>query len=131
VFGPVSKADIENEDHHISSFIKNGGHENIVIILARGWISDYYFIDMELCDLTLHSYIEYLGGLTSPTFDIVPLMSPVFVEKTCPPVLMMQNIWTIGTHIARGLEFMHSKEQVHRDLKPHNGTTRAIRWLIF
>lgn len=57
-------------------------------------------------------------------------LNPVFVNKDCSLVARIQNMWTIGTHIARGLEFMHARSYVHRDLKPSNGTFRAIPWLI-
>jgi len=82
---------------------------------------------MELCDLTLQDYIAYFNhGSSSPPFEIIPELSPVFVERNCSPTLKIQNIWTIGLHIAKGLEFMHRKGQVHRDLKPQNGTTPDI-----
>lgn len=126
VFGAITRAEIENEGRLISSFLENGGHENIVTVTSHGWIRDFYFIDMELCDLTLQDYIAYFDGLLSPPFEIIPQLSPVFVEKNCSPTLKIQNIWTIGMHIARGLEFMHGKGQVHRDLKPRNGTTQDI-----
>jgi serine/threonine protein kinase len=128
VFGAITRVDIENEGRLISSFLENGGHENIVAVTSHGWIRDFYFIDMELCDLTLHDYIAYFdaSGLLAPPFEIIPQLSPVFVEKKCSPTLKIQNILTIGTHIARGLEFMHGKGQVHRDLKPRNGKTPDI-----
>ncbi len=131
IIGQVRKEDINNEARLISSFIENGGHNNIVTIMAHGWITsfNYYFIDMELCELSLHDYIGYFADWTPLGFEIVPAMSPVFVEKTCSPVLRIQNIWTIGTHIVRGLEFMHANVQVHRDLKPQNGTMGYIRQL--
>jgi len=125
VFGAITRAEIENEGRLISSFLENRGHQNIVTITNRGWlIPDFYFIDMELRDLTLYDYILYLDGkMSSPPFEIIRQLSLVFVEKNCVPILKIQNIWTIGTHIARGLDFMHGQGQVHRDLKPQNGTT--------
>jgi len=123
VIGAITRAEIENEGRLISSFLENGGHRNIVTVTSHGWIRDFYFIDMELCDLTLNDYIAYFDGLSSPPFEIIGQLSPVFIEKNCSPILKIQNIWTIGTHIARGLEFMHGKGQVHRDLKPRNGIT--------
>jgi hypothetical protein len=32
------------------------------------------------------------------------------------------TLWTILRHITRGLEYIHSLREIHRDLKPHNGT---------
>jgi len=77
---------------------------------------------MELGDFTLADYIGYLNGTQS--FPMIPYIldsSPVVVHKDVSFPQRMQNMWTIGTHIAQGLEFMHSHRHVHRDLKPSNG----------
>ena len=125
--GGVQKSDIDNEERVISSLLTFGGHENIVSILDHGWFKfqfDFYFIDMELCDLSLRDYIDYLRG-TKPTGDLTKnSFIPVFVERDCSLLLRMRNMWMIGAHIASGLEFMHANEHVHRDLKPGNGIIR-------
>lgn len=123
IIGHTTAADIDNEARIVTSFLKNGGHPNIVTITRHGWMMslNYYFIDMELCDLTLNDYISYFAGSTL-TFEIVPSLQPAFVENGCGPIVRLHNIWTIGTHISRGLDFMHANGQVHRDLNPRNGT---------
>jgi serine/threonine protein kinase len=129
VIGQVSTADLENERKNIAALIENGGNKNIITIINHGWMRelDYYFIDMELCELTLHDYVKYLAGSNELPFDIDASMSPVFIEKESSPFVRMHNTWTIGSHMASGLEFMHKHHQVHRDLKPHNGKTAISR----
>jgi cytohesin len=80
---------------------------------------------MELADFTLDTYIQYLfGNAIGPTdIDGVQLNSG-YVSRDCAALQKMVNYWTIGTHIARGLEFLHDpvRRYAHRDLKPRNGT---------
>jgi serine/threonine protein kinase len=123
----AGRLEIENEARVLSSLLEGGGHRNIIRILDHGWLksSPSYFVDMELCDLTLRDYINYHYGYyvaQLPVIDSSSRFSPVFVDKNSSLVARIQNIWTIGTHISRGLEFMHSRSYVHRDLKPSNGT---------
>ena len=92
------------------------GHENIVILLGHGpFPNDQYYIDMELCALTLHSYIvdDYKSA-----FGIDNYLDPVQSDST----LTCMSMWGILSHIASGLKFIHGLGYVHRDLKPKNGT---------
>lgn len=84
------------------------------------FLSDCYFIDMELCNLTLHEYINYSNHGVTFDFEIHETSAPVFVSNDCSHLMRMRNVWTIIEHIALGLEFMHTHKQVHRDLKPKN-----------
>jgi serine/threonine protein kinase len=83
--------------------------------------NDCYFIDMELCNLTLHEYIKYCNNGATLGFEVQEARAPVFVHNDCSSLMRMRNIWTIMTHIVLGLEFMHKQKQAHRDLKPSNG----------
>jgi serine/threonine protein kinase len=74
---------------------------------------------MELCDITLHSYIydknpDYMEPLYSEVQE-----GKASVVKTCV-------LWEIIWDIARGLEFVHGHKEVHRDLKPRNGKNILI-----
>ena len=128
--GNVSDQDIRNEARVVCSIQESGGHENIIGILDHGWLKrsvNVYFIDMELCDFTLDDYIGTVISNES-SFDIDGRNSSTFtlVSKNCSLPEKWLNTWTIGSHIARGLEFMHTRNHVHRDLKPGNSMDRFI-----
>lgn len=123
--GRTTETDIKREASAITSLLKTGGHKNVVKILQHGELNlsgDCYFIDMELCHLTLQEYIAYRRGNLIVPFDITVPMGPAFVRNDCSVLIKIQNLWTIVSHIANGLEFMHKNKHVHRDLKPSNGT---------
>lgn len=123
----MGKADVENEAQVASLILMNGGHGNIITILSHGWLkysfNQCYYIDMELCEFNLRDYVNYHYNQPTVVFEtnIEPNLSPTVVRKDSSIIERMQNTWTIGIHIALGLEFMHSTKQAHRDLKPGNG----------
>jgi serine/threonine protein kinase len=127
VQGSIKKEDVDHEARVMSTLHEGGGHQHIVGILSHGWFknpSGWYFLDMELCDLNLEQYIEYHWKSES-SFDIsqLPSIDSIFVTETGPNLPeWFHNVWTIGLHLALGLEYMHAKKIVHRDLKPSNGT---------
>lgn len=106
----------------IKRLLEWGDHENIVKILREGsFDTGFNFIDMELCDINLRDYIHRDGDQITLARSLESL-APVFIKrKGSLWSEKMQNMWTIGIHIVRGLEFLHSHKQVHRDLKPANG----------
>jgi serine/threonine protein kinase len=118
--------DINREITALDSLYRTGGHDHIIELLDHGWLGIerfHYFIDMELADLSLAEYIAYI-------FDDKPLpasitfgdgFDPVFSSKHCNEPQRVHTIMTIGSQIAKGLEFIHQGELVHRDLKPANG----------
>ena len=109
-----------------------GKNENIIDICDHGWRSnqyfgidvDVYYIDMECCDFTLDHYIKYHQGEHDLSTDIetIQLSNSVIITKNCSLLARVENTWTIGGHIALGLEFMHANDIVHKALKPSHGT---------
>ena len=95
----------------------NGGHRNIIIILRHGWLNkdQWYYFDMELCAMNLQDFIygKYITALGNPYFDPISVGD----EPKC------LRLWNIMLDITRGLEYIHSHREVHRDLKPQNGTS--------
>jgi serine/threonine protein kinase len=124
--GRVSEADIKNEAEVVSSIRAKGGHRNIIEVFDHGWLKgsvNVYFIDMELGDFTLADYIDYHGNVSKSSFDFSAIQAsiPVLLDRNCTLIQRMHNSWSIASHIAEGLEFLHMHHQVHRDLKPSNG----------
>jgi serine/threonine protein kinase len=109
-----------------------GKNENIVGICDHGWKTneyfgidvDVYYIDMEYCDFTLEDYIKYHRDEfdLSIAIETVPVSNPVIIAKNCSALARVENTWTIGGHIALGLEYMHANGIVHKELKPSHGT---------
>ena len=110
------EAVIANEIRVINKLSENGGNPNIVTVLEHRWMGpgDIYVLDMELCELNLGQFIGggYITAVGQHYFDPVP-------TGVVPECLTM---WTIMRHITLGLEHIHGLRQVHRDLKPQNGT---------
>lgn len=118
----------------MSTLRENGGHRHIVSILRHGWHNNspfWYFLDMELCDLNLHQYNQYHHKSNS-SFDIsqIPSNGSIFITEKCSLPTWFHNIWTIGVHLAQGLQYIHFKGIVHRDLKPSNGTFLLLKYLL-
>lgn len=88
---------------------------------------------MELCEFSLCEYIDYhYNRSTSSAIAIqaVDKFPPALIHKPCSDVEKLKNVWTIGSHIAQALEFMHTLKYVHRDLKPGNGMLIEVQSLI-
>jgi serine/threonine protein kinase len=94
---------------------KVDAHPNIVPVFAHGQLpfSSIHYLDMELCDLNLEKYI-HRGRTTS-------LQTPFNAAEMSPQMQMFQ-VWEIMENITNGVAFIHDKGEVHRDLKPRNGT---------
>jgi serine/threonine protein kinase len=89
-----------------------------VTVLKHGHLinSPYYFIDMELCQTNLETYIYCTE-------------TPEFMEKLyCEDTKKPQNgvLWKILHDMAQGLEFIHQLKEIHRDLKPRNGASHEV-----
>lgn len=87
---------------------------NIVQVVRHGWLAPFkshYYFDMEFCDETLDHYIAF----------------PPFSREEIPVMHLLARSLPIIIDIAGGLKFIHGHNQVHRDLKPKNGSVISLR----
>lgn len=114
----INRDEIEREVQAIGKICGKGAHTNIVVVFKLGELRNtpYYFIDMELCDLSLK---EYIHRTTPPTYSE---SVPCFIKNALPP-LKAQQIWNIMRQIASGVMYLHTINVVHRDLKPANSAS--------
>ena len=116
----MAPEDIQKELRVIEAVCKNDTQENIVKVLGTGMLkmSSLYFVDMERCDLTLREYLQ--GKL--PTMSSRESMNEdgglFFKEERA--WLSVQKAWYITEHTSKGINFIHSKGLVHRDINPNN-----------
>lgn len=88
----------------------------MVYILGDGYfpVHSLYYIDMELCDLTLDDWIKRENWPESSERD-----SPFLDEESSEGWRKWQVLCILG-HIAGGTAHIHRHALVHRDLKPSN-----------
>jgi serine/threonine protein kinase len=122
IFGLV---DVKNEKRVIEKLTRAGPHRNIVEILRHGDLEygrSTYYIDMELCDINLRTFIDVNWTLEHQ--DKMP-----YFAIDLPPRLKIAQLWSIMEDIASGLAFLHQLGEVHRDIKPENGYNIYFRSL--
>lgn len=84
--------------------------------------SDIFFIDMELCDLTMALFLQQKWR--SRAWE----RSPRIQSHLSGPSDEVVQIRHIMQDIARGIAFIHSLKEIHRDLKPQNGKPIPVVW---
>jgi serine/threonine protein kinase len=68
---------------------------------------------MELCDINLETWIE--RKWTEETKTKLP-----YLTADIPTRMRIDIIWHVMEDVTKGVGFIHSKKEVHRDLKPRN-----------
>lgn len=113
----MDEESIQNEQKAIHALCWDKSHPNLVTIFRQGSLinSNYYYIDMELCDLNLKDFIR--GNWHCSLSDFSPFFNADISEWT-----RMIDVWKIMAHITSAIEFIHGLGFVHRDIKPDNGT---------
>lgn len=86
-------------------------HPNIIKVFSRGEEKQLNYIAMEYAEGgSLSDYIKELRNSVSPTKDITAIANQEHINF----------IVTKFIDLARAIEHIHSKDFIHRDIKPHN-----------
>jgi serine/threonine protein kinase len=111
----IQERALNKEVDAIKKLCGPGTHVNIVQVLKHGLMSNpaLYFIDMELCHLTLHDFIHQKASLGDSSPDCFTRGS-------------VTQIWDVMSQIASGVQYVHREGQVHRDIKPKNGNLCSV-----
>jgi len=112
----IRQAEIDNEVRAINRLCKSN-HPNIVQVLNFGRLKTdgvFYFIDMELCEISLENYIQ--GG----TINGLIVWNTI---RICNKV--HKHAYKIMQQVLNGVIYIHCCNEVHRDLSPNNGTSSS------
>jgi serine/threonine protein kinase len=112
----IRQAEIDNEVRAINRLCKSN-HPNIVQVLNFGRLKPdgaFYFIDMELCEISLENYIQ--GGPINGLID----WNTVRIRNE-----VHEHTYKIMQQVLNGVIYIHCCNEVHRDLSPNNGTSSS------
>ena len=93
----------------------NGEHENVIHVYQHGLLRPhhaFYFIDMELCDITLDKYIYNTNA--------TPVRGLLEWQRATKEGHALFIVCALMQQILAGLSFIHGHNEVHRDLSPPN-----------
>ena len=124
--------DVQKELWVIEAVCKDDTQENIVKVLGTGMLknSSCYFVDMERCDLTLREYLNGKIPVTNPAEtmnrDDALVFNGMFLFKRRHAWSSVRKALYIVGQISRGINFIHGKNLVHRDINPNNSNSCGI-----
>jgi cyclin-dependent kinase len=105
----------KSEVESLKKLLKPGRHPNIIRYVKDGILTrnTIRYIDMEFCDMNLDEYINGRKGPGGPEIYGLPQW-----DKQNPNTFL---IIAIFQQLLSGVDFIHRKNMVHRDLDPKNG----------
>lgn len=110
--GRPDQASIASEIRAIETLC-NGSHQNVIKVFCHGLLRpgrSVYFIDMEMCDANLE---EFVAGQTQ-------FQELINWPKASKSLRIRYALNDVMKQILEGLIFIHSHDEVHRDLSPQN-----------
>ena len=85
--------------------------------------ASYHYLDMELCDINLESWIERKW-----TEEIEKKLA--YLTGDFPSRMRMAQIWDVMEDVTSAVGFIHSQNEIHRDLKPRNSNALALSIML-
>jgi serine/threonine protein kinase len=122
--GVVTREDIASEVAAINKLC-NEDNPWIVKVLKQAYLpnnSPYYFIDMEYCPETLEQRIETMKEHAFIKNSAIGLKT----DSSRIDWDQLSIVFPIVLDIIKGIQYIHSKDLVHRDLKPRNSNLHLI-----
>ena len=110
---------MENEVRIMQRLRQGEGCANVVAFLNHGFLQPrgVWFIEMELCDVTLSTF---LYGNVQRTVAVHVSQQPPF-SVLDPSLEKTRKIWDIMRQVAEGVAYVHSFDFVHMNLGPDCG----------
>jgi len=98
-------------EREISLLSLSDGHPNVVRYFQSKREGDFHFLVLELCEMSLWQYIEMREESVRSSATSADERPLVYIGSDTKAAL---------SQIVNGIAHLHSKNIVHRDVKPHN-----------
>ena len=104
---------IEVVEREMTILTQLESHPNVVRYVGHADDQDFYYIATELCDFSLE---DYVAGVESQNKNIPK--RPPLRDSLDPPLRLDQKEILLQCYL--GVQFLHYKKFVHREIKPQN-----------